>query len=108
MNTIKEAADCYAEEHGFRVPYDGTNNFYDEVDIRTSKEGFIAGVVFAEKLTSVEDELPNEENGYLDKDVLIKSIDNKYSIAFYNEKYGWDSLNELIDTVTHWRPINRR
>lgn len=40
---LEEAADEYSEKHGFRVPYDGSNNFYDEVDVKASKEGFIAG-----------------------------------------------------------------
>ncbi len=40
---LEEAADEYAEKHGFRVPYDGSDNFYDEVDVKASKEGFIAG-----------------------------------------------------------------
>ena len=40
---LKEASDAYAELHGFRVPYDGSNNFYDEVDVKASKEGFVAG-----------------------------------------------------------------
>ena len=41
--SLEEAADTYAEKHGFRVPYDGSNNYYDEVDVKASKEGFIAG-----------------------------------------------------------------
>ena len=40
---LEEAADEYSEKHGFRVPYDGSNNFYDEVDVKASKEGFVAG-----------------------------------------------------------------
>lgn len=40
---LEEAAKEYAEKHGFRVPYDGSNNFYDDVDVKASKEGFIAG-----------------------------------------------------------------
>ena len=42
-NDLEEAADKYSEKHGFRVPYDGSNNFYDAVDVKASKEGFIAG-----------------------------------------------------------------
>lgn len=42
-NDLEEAADEYAEKHGFRVPYDGSDNFYDDVDVKASKEGFIAG-----------------------------------------------------------------
>jgi hypothetical protein len=29
---IKEAAGKYAEEHSFMVPYDGSNDFYDDKD----------------------------------------------------------------------------
>lgn len=46
---IKNEADVYAEKHGFRVPYDGSNNFYDEVDVKASIEGFIAGAKWADK-----------------------------------------------------------
>ena len=40
---LEEAANEYAEKHGFRVPYDGSENFYDDFDVKASKEGFIAG-----------------------------------------------------------------
>lgn len=40
---LEEAAEEYADKHGFRVPYDGSNNYYDDVDVNASKEGFIAG-----------------------------------------------------------------
>ena len=40
---LEEVAGEYAEEHGFRIPYDGSDNFYDDVDVKASKEGFIAG-----------------------------------------------------------------
>ena len=40
---LEEAADEYADKHGFRVPYDGSNNYYDDVDVKASKEGFLAG-----------------------------------------------------------------
>lgn len=43
VECLEEAAMEYAEKHGFRVPYDGSNNFYDDVDVKASKEGFIAG-----------------------------------------------------------------
>ena len=34
-----------ADDYGFRVPYDGSNNFYDEVAIKH----FLAGVRFVEQ-----------------------------------------------------------
>lgn len=44
---LEEAADEYADKHGFRVPYDGSNNYYDDVDVKASKEGFLAGAEWA-------------------------------------------------------------
>ena len=43
IDGLDEAADEYAEKHGFRVPYDGSDNFYDDVDVKASKDAFIAG-----------------------------------------------------------------
>ena len=40
---LEEAAENYAEKHGFRVPYDGSEKFYDETDVKASKDGFIEG-----------------------------------------------------------------
>ena len=40
---LEEMANTYAEKHGFRVPFDGSENYYDEADVKASKEGFIAG-----------------------------------------------------------------
>lgn len=41
--SMEDAAGEYAEKHSFRVPYDGSNKFYDDNDFKWSKEGFIAG-----------------------------------------------------------------
>ena len=46
---LEEAAKEYADKHGFRVPYDGSNNYYDDVDVKASKEGFIAGAEWQKK-----------------------------------------------------------
>ena len=46
---IEKVANEFAEKHGFRVPYDGSNEFYDKVDVRAIKDGFTAGVEFANK-----------------------------------------------------------
>lgn len=43
----EEVAEKYADKHGFRVPYDGSNNYYDDVDVKASKEGFLAGAEWA-------------------------------------------------------------
>ena len=46
---LEEAAEEYADKHGFRVPYDGSNNYYDDVDVKASKEGFLAGAEWQKK-----------------------------------------------------------
>jgi hypothetical protein len=43
---IEKAAGEYADKHSFRVPYDGSNNFYDDKDYEDSLEGFEAGANF--------------------------------------------------------------
>ena len=52
--TLKERAAEYAEKHSFRVPYDGTKNFYDEKDYKSSEEGYIAGAEKEKKLMAKE------------------------------------------------------
>lgn len=46
---LEKEADDYADEHAFRVPYDGSNKFYDDVDFKASKEGYLAGAKPREK-----------------------------------------------------------
>lgn len=43
-NDLGKAAEEYAEKHSFVIPFDGSNKFYDDIDFKTSKEGFISGV----------------------------------------------------------------
>ena len=40
---LEKAAEEYADKHGFRVPYDGSDKYYDDVDVKASLEGFKAG-----------------------------------------------------------------
>lgn len=108
MKTIEEAARDYAEKHGFRVPYDGTNEFYDKVDVRASFDGFEAGVAFAEEWISVRDELPENQDI-----VFIKTDKGCYGTGYLHGKksgfivYGIEAYKEFGD-VSHWKPINRK
>ena len=43
---FEKEAEEYAEKHAFRVPYDGSNKFYDDKDYECSKEGFQKGAEF--------------------------------------------------------------
>lgn len=42
-NILEQAADAWVEKYSFRVPYDGSNNFYDEEAAKHGRAGFIAG-----------------------------------------------------------------
>ena len=57
----KEAGD-YAEKHAFRVPYDGSNKFYDDIDFKASKEGYLVGAEPREKIIAkLEEQNKNQE-----------------------------------------------
>ena len=49
MDKLEESANAFADEHGFRVPYNVSgreitnDDYYDKVDIKASKDGFLAG-----------------------------------------------------------------
>lgn len=76
-NTIlDEAADRYADEHAFRVPYNGSNKFYDDNDFKWSKEGFIAGAKWQEQQT----------NGIDEDDTRLKNILYEF-IQYYNSTF---------------------
>ena len=72
---LENAANDYADNHGFRVPYDGSNNFYDDVDVKASKEGFIAGAQWKE-----EQILKNADEYIIDGIVVTGVIPNALSL----------------------------
>jgi hypothetical protein len=96
MKTIDEIVNEYA------TTYDA----YNETEYDISRHGFIAGVEFAQQWISVEEELPNEENGYFDKQVLVKRFNDferteiEYKVTKYNKR-GWEEYSRIIS----WRPI---
>lgn len=53
---LEKEADDYAEKHAFRVPYDGSNKFYDDVDFKASKDGYLAGAKPREKQIQIDAE----------------------------------------------------
>ena len=58
---VKEAEE-YAEKHVFRVPYYGSNKFYDDVDFKASKEGYLVGAEPREKIIAkLEEQNKNQE-----------------------------------------------
>lgn len=106
MNKLEEAANAFADEHGFRVPYNVSgrevtnDDYYDKVDIKASKEGFLAGAKWQKEnmwinINDMNNVIPN------DKDVLIRMANGE--IRRYDE--DWESEFLLDGIVTHWMEI---
>ena len=71
---VREKINEYADKYAFRVPYDGTNNFYDEEALKH----FLAGAEFGYSLA-----LPvQSEEG---------------------EDEMWDKVIEIVLSDTSWR-----
>jgi hypothetical protein len=104
MKTIKEAAEEYAEKHAFRVPYDGTGEFYAPTDLKASRDGFIAGVEYAQRWIKTADERPEPDKlalgRYNDHDgcyYLIVRWSSRYNCFYlYDGRTG-------LNTPDEWR-----
>ena len=101
MKTIEEAAIECANIYlqGYRDSYPADE--YDFIDV------FESGVEFAQRRIPVEEELPDEKNGYINKDVIAFTSDNCAYVLIYDDYIGWlpNGTDADIDNITHWRPI---
>ena len=94
---LEKEADNYAEQHAFRVPYDGSNKFYDDVDFKASKEGYLAGAESREKRIA-ELKAQIEEMKELLEKWYNQYADKTYTETFYQdllratEKYLWTDV----------------
>ena len=98
----KEAGD-YADKHAFRVPYDGSNKFYDDVDFKASKEGYLAGAKPREKRieeleNKIADIKANCDLAIEGRDIKIKELEQKLeNIRYYLEN---EIPHEFINEAT--------
>lgn len=102
MKTIEEAA----IEHAKNLFFESSSTQYlCKGDFTIS---FIEGVEFAQRWISVEEELPDEKNGYINKEVIAFTSDNCAYVLIYDDYIGWlpNGTDADIDNITHWRPIN--
>ena len=101
MKTIEEAAIECANIYlqGYRDSYPADE--YDFIDV------FESGVEFAQRRIPVEKELPDEKNGYINKEVIAFTSDNCAYVLIYDDYIGWlpNGTDADIDNITHWRPI---
>ena len=105
---FEKEAEEYAEEHAFRVPYDGSNKFYDDVDFKASKEGYLAGAEFgynkANKWHYVKDEgTPTKEGHYL---VCLRNKDHDVFDCwiFVSDNVSY-SLKVRMKDIYAWKEI---
>ena len=118
MNKLKEAATRFADEHGFRVPYNVSgieitnDDYYDKVDIKASKDGFLAGSEWKKNnmWISVKEELPD-----VDKQCFVITKNGKCSVSnMYIPKdcHGnvlgekeWKGSLSFKESIVAWMPI---
>ncbi len=77
------------------------DGIYSEPGESLLKIGFTEGVKFAQKWTSVEEEMP--EDGLV---VLIKTEYDSYSIGYTIDGIWVSSTKYLLGTIHYWRKIN--
>lgn len=122
MNTIPEAANMFADKHAFRVPYNGSKDFYDKVDFKASEDGFNAGAQFALSWILVEDELPEHSPSLIatrfegfetSKNVIVKTNHDRVMGSFRHKNEGeWTwyySQHHCLckdETIVAWRILD--
>ena len=101
MKTIEAAA----IEHAKNLFFESSSTQYlCKGDFAIS---FVEGVEFAQRRIHVEEELPDEKNGYINKEVIAFTSDNCAYILIYDDYLGWlpNGTDADIDNITYWRPI---
>ena len=125
MNKLEEAANAFADEHGFRVPYNVSgreitnDDYYDKVDLKASKDGFLAGAEWQKNNMWID----VEKDGYPEYKESYSMLNNKYIVIvecqnmYLNKAVTISSLtshshfnvemnsNTAVIKVTHWMPI---
>jgi len=104
------------------------NEAAEEYSIRKENEhesymGFESGVDFAQHWIPVEEELPEDSDNltqtekytYTENPVLVRTINGKYAVSKRskfngneNSKWEWMGSSSFSDSVTHWRPLERK
>lgn len=117
---LEQAADEWVEKYAFRVPYDGSNEFYDKEADKHGRAGFIAGATSPEAKAyweqqgwvSVEERLPDVGKKLGESDYILCLTEfSEQVVCWYNRNNEWivanykaDSL-PLVPQITHWQPL---
>lgn len=106
--TLEEKAIEYAEKHSFRVPYDGSNKFYDDVDFKASKEGYIAGAkengIQWHNLKENPNDLPERDKTFVtDVSVTVIVYPLGFAMYYFFDKKWYSNGKEV--KVDRWCEI---
>ena len=108
MKTIEEAAKEYAEKLNYSM--EAKHNMCP-MDFEIS---FKAGIAFAEEWISVEEELPERCKKATAYNILVlkTEIDGEIkaiTLGYLMSDCWYTQLGKVeIESITHWRPINRK
>ena len=93
-----------AKQHAVNNFSIGDGEFYESA----AEPAFISGFLAAQKWIPVSEEIPNDDNGYIDRIVLIKSA---YGKIIETAKYSSTQKRWLYSSLanrnpSYWRPID--
>ena len=106
MKTVKEAA----KEYGRKV------SPQSDWTARNAEISFKSGVEYAQRWIAIEEDKPEKSYLQFSEEVICKFTfktnpqKQYHEIGQYNHEKKWfeDSNGEIIERVTHWRPIDRK
>lgn len=104
---LQEAANEYADKHGFRVPFDGSNKFYDDDDVRCSKEGFIAGAEW--QASQPKEDVGGEVFRWVKASERLPEVFKVVATKVLPEDYGprqdWELHWSFVDKEGKWNSV---
>lgn len=114
---IKQAAGEYADKVSFRVPFDGSNKFYDDNHHKWAQEAFETGATSEaareyweqQGWVRVEDGLPirDKSTPRMETVLAFNANDPGYKqhifVARFYSQTGWASTIDF--KITHWLPL---
>lgn len=90
---LEQAADEWVEKYAFRVPYDGSNEFYDKEADKHGRAGFIAGA------TSPAAKAYHEAQGWVS---VEERLPEPLDAVWMTNGNGWVALGCMVQVEGGW------
>ena len=106
MKTIDDISKDSVQKY-IGKPISQVSTNYDTMYVSNAIRACIDAVTSSHRRIPVEEELPDEKNGYINKEVIAFTSDNCVYILIYDDYLGWlPNGTDVDNNITHWRPIN--